>query len=90
MFLYYFPIFQKVPVYPRSAQSIGLEGQVLVEYTVDSMGFVKQPKVVDITNPLFEESAIKAVNAFRYAPRFVDGKPVSTAGVQHIISYKLE
>jgi outer membrane biosynthesis protein TonB len=38
----------------------------------------------------FRVAAQEAVERFRYAPRFEDGKPVATAGVKTRITFKLE
>ena len=43
----YQPLFKRPPTYPRAAQVRGLEGYVLLEFTVDRMGFVRDPSVVD-------------------------------------------
>ncbi len=38
----------------------------------------------------FEKAAIEAVEAFRYAPRFVDGEATATDGVSTRISFRIE
>ena len=97
----YQPLFKRPPTYPRAAQVRGLEGYVLVEFTVDRMGFVRDPSVVDSgvstkRGPVvseyiadFETAAIKAAREFRYAPKFVDGKPDSVDGVRNLIRFEL-
>ena len=43
------------------------------------------PEVAD----LFNESAVEAVEQFLYVPRFVEGKPVSTKGVQNTLKFEV-
>ncbi|MFT6752598.1 MAG: TonB family protein [Candidatus Azotimanducaceae bacterium] len=86
----YVPIFKKSPKYPRAALKSGSSGDVTVEFTVDENGFVVQPKMVSFNgHRAFIKSALKAAEAFRYAPAFVDDKVVATSGVQNRIIYEI-
>ena len=85
------PIITEPPVYPRRAVDRGIEGWVIVEFTVTETGEVKDPRVVEAHPELiFNDAAIRAARKFRYKPRIVDGKPVSVAGVLHKITFRLE
>ena len=86
----YLPIVKVAPVYPRRALSRGLEGYVIVEFTVTKTGTVRDPFIVESTSSLFENAALKAVLRFKYKPRIVDGDPIEVAGVQNKISFELE
>ena len=46
----YLPIVKVAPVYPRRAQTRGIEGFVLLEFTVTKTGAVKDPVVIDVSN----------------------------------------
>lgn len=86
----YEPLYKKAPIYPSVAQARGQEAQLLVEYTVDKQGFVRDPVVLSRDgHSVFESAAKKALAQWRYAPRFVDGEPVDTENVQHIITFEL-
>ena len=86
----YLPLFKKTPKYPVAARQRGLEGSVLVKFSVDQDGFVREPQVVEIKGHKgFESATIEAVKEFRYAPRFVEGAPVATDNVYHIITFTL-
>jgi len=86
----YVPLFKKAPTYPYFSAQGGKEGYVTVEYEVDEMGFVKDPRIVDSEGAkAFEKPSLKAAKGFRYAPRFVDGKPVVTEGIQNRFIYKM-
>ena len=55
------------PVYPRRAQTRGIEGYVIVEYTVTSQGAVQNPVVVEAKPPgIFDRSAINALLKVKY------------------------
>ncbi|MCH7893715.1 MAG: energy transducer TonB [Proteobacteria bacterium] len=86
----YLPIVKVAPVYPRRALSRGLEGYVIVEFTVTKTGSVRDPFIVESTSSLFENAALKAVLRFKYKPRIVDGEPIEVAGVQNKITFILE
>jgi protein TonB len=86
----FLPIVKVAPLYPRRAQTRGLEGQCLVEFTVDSIGAVKDAFVIECTSSLFQKASLNAVLKFKYKPRVIDGVPEEVSGVQHIITFKLE
>jgi len=86
----FLPIVKVAPLYPRRAQTRGLEGQCLVEFTVDSIGAVKDAFVIECTSSLFQKASLNAVLKFKYKPRVIDGVAEEVTGVQHIITFKLE
>ncbi len=76
------PLYRFSPNYPRLAAERGTAGEVIIEFTVDAEGFVKNPRAIHGTHiKIFAPEAIKAVKEYRFAPRYVDGKPVSTDGL---------
>ena len=82
----YVPIFQVPPQYPRRATQRGIEGWVLVEFTITSSGAVTNPIVVDAEPPgIFNRSALRTIVKWKYKPRILDGKAVPRPGVQHLI-----
>jgi protein TonB len=78
------------PEYPRRAQQRGLEGYVIVEFTVSSIGKVIDATVLDSSSSLFEQSALRAVARFKYKPQVVDGIAIDTPGVRYMFSFSLE
>lgn len=86
----YMPIVQVAPQYPRRASERGLEGTVLLEFTVTRQGTVENPVVVESTSSVFDREAINAVLRFRYRPRVIDGEPVEVPGVRFRIRFELE
>jgi len=57
----------------------GGKAELTIAFTVDEMGFVRDPRVVrNDLNPRFAERGMEVIQAFRYAPSFEDGEPVSS------------
>ena len=87
----YLPIVKVAPVYPRRAQTRGISGYCIVEYTVTRTGSIRDPRAVDCQpSGVFESASIKAAEKFKYRPRVVDGEPIEVAGVQNLFTYELE
>ena len=87
----YLPIVKVAPIYPRRAQTRGITGYCIVEYTVTRTGSIRDPKPVDCQpSGVFESASVKASLKFKYKPRVVDGEAIEVAGVQNKFTYELE
>ncbi|MEM9532178.1 MAG: energy transducer TonB [Pseudomonadota bacterium] len=87
----YLPIVKVAPVYPRRALERGIEGYVLLEFTVTRLGTVENPVVIEADPPnIFNRAAIQAASKFKYKPRVVEGEPIAVPGVQNLIRFELE
>jgi TonB family protein len=87
----YFPIYKVAPRYSNKAINRGSEGFVTLEFTVDESGFIQNPVMVASEGHKdFEKAAYEAAGMYRYAPRFVDGSPVSVDGVQNRFTFSLQ
>src|SRR5690606_13556723 len=81
----YLPIVKVAPIYPQRALARGIEGWVLVEFTVTTSGTVRDVRVVEAEpQGLFDRAAMDAAAKFKYKPRVIDGKPVEVEGVQNL------
>lgn len=87
----YLPIVKVSPVYPRRALQRGIEGFVIVEFTVTKQGAVKDVFVIE-ANPegIFEQAAMDAAKKFKYKPRVVNGEPAEVSGVQNRITFQID
>ena len=87
----YLPIVKVAPVYPRRALQRGIEGFVIVEFTVTKQGTVRDPIVVE-ANPsgIFEQAAMDAAMKFKYKPRVVNGEATEVSGVQNRITFQID
>ena len=87
----YLPIVKVAPIYPRRAQTRGISGYCIVEYTVTKSGSIIDPVAIDCQpSGVFDRASVKAAHKFKYKPRVVDGEPIAVAGVQNKFTYELE
>lgn len=87
----YLPIVKVAPIYPRRAQSRGIEGYVIVEFIVTKNGSVRDAVVVrSEPENIFDRAAVDAALKFKYKPRVVDGVAMEVAGVQNKITFEID
>ena len=87
----YLPIVKVAPIYPRRAQSRGITGYCIVEYTVTTTGATRDPVAIDCSPAgMWEDASVKAALKFKYKPRVIDGEPVEVAGVKNRFLFELE
>ena len=87
----YLPIVKVRPTYPSRAVARGIEGYVLLEFTVTRTGAVRSPDVVEASPPgVFDRSAKQAALKFKYKPRVVNGTPIDVSGVLNRITFNLK
>ena len=80
------------PIYPNRALTRGLEGSVILEYTINTEGRAIDIKVVDTSNTIFDSAAIRAAEQFVYEPsiNLDTGLPIDTPGVMHAVTFSFE
>ena len=87
----YLPIVKVQPMYPRRAAERGIEGYVLIEFTVTALGTVENPVVIEAEpKGYFERAALNAARKFKYKPKVVNGEPIPVSGVRNLITFELE
>jgi TonB family protein len=73
-----------MPVYPQAARNSGIQGDVVVETTIDKDGNVAGMRV--ISGPaMLRQSALDALRKWKYEPSKLDGQPI---GVQVMVTIK--
>ena len=87
----YLPIVKVAPQYPRRALKKGIEGYVVLEFTVTTLGTVIDPLVIE-SKPknIFDRAAINAAKKFKYKPKVVEGKAQQVTGVRNIIRFEMD
>lgn len=84
------PLATVPPAYPLRANRLGIQGRVLVGFTVTPEGGVVDVKILEAEpKGIFEKAAINCVSQWRFKPGTVDGIPVS-ARAEVPITFQLE
>jgi protein TonB len=86
----YLPIVKVAPIYPQRAAARGLEGYVIVEYTVTTTGDTRDVVVIESTSSLFDRAAVDSAMKYKYKPRVIDGTAVEVVGVTTKIIFELQ
>jgi protein TonB len=67
------------PAYPYRARRFNLSGEVWVKFLVDTGGQVRNIQIIRADPPdVFEETVIRALSTWRFAPGNLRGRPVDT------------
>ena len=85
------PLVRIQPRYPTRAATRGIEGWVLVEFTIDSTGAVADPEIVEShPSSIFNREALRAIRKWKYKPRIEAGVPVARPGIRVKLRFELE
>jgi len=84
------PIVRVNPQYPLRASERGIEGWVVVEFTISKTGTVKNPRVLSAQpSSIFDREALKAIRKWKYNPKIEDGVPVERPGIKVKLKFDL-
>ena len=84
------PIARLSPLYPPRARLRRIEGDVQVEFVVTPEGAVRDAVVVQATpSDVFEQTALQAVQHWRFDPGLKDGQPIAVR-VRQKLTFMLE
>ena len=84
------PIFKARPVFSQEAIDGKLSGDIALEFTIDEQGYVRNAAITRSSEDALNDVAITMIRKYRYAPRFEDGKPVATDGVEYVATLSAE
>lgn len=78
------------PVYPTLAKSQGVQGYVIIEYTVSTDGQVLNPVVVE-SEPagVFDSSAMISIASWVYKPMIKNGEVLAAEKIRSRLEYRL-
>lgn len=86
----YIALVKVPPRYPRRQLRNGVEGYVVISFTITAQGTVADPKVIDAKpKRVFNQAGLEAVSRFKYRPRTVNGQPVASHNVKTRITFKM-
>lgn len=84
------PLVRVDPDYPPRARQQGVEGYVVVRFTITPVGTVADVEVIDSKPPyIFDRSVIRAVRKWRYNPKIENGVPVTRPNQRTRLTFKL-
>jgi protein TonB len=85
------PVMVVNPVYPFGAQVRGIEGEVLVEFSVGIDGRVINPWIVEADPAdVFDKAALRAIQDFRFRPPRLDGESFPVSRTRLKFYFRLE
>ena len=85
------PLVRVEPLYPQRAAQRGIEGWVVVEFSISEAGTVKNPLVLSYhPSTVFNRAALKAIRKWKYNPKIEDGRPVERPGVTVQLTFDLK
>jgi protein TonB len=85
------PLVRIPPEYPARAQQRGIEGWVLLEFTITPSGTVQDPKVIDADpKGIFDDAALKSISRWKYNPKVENGVAVERRGIRIQLTFELE
>lgn len=78
------------PTYPEMARREGVEGRVILEYTISEEGFPVDVRIVESTPPgVFDAVAINALSKWRYIPARKLGDRVKIPEAEAVFTFKI-
>ena len=84
------PMVSVTPQYPVNLLRAGIEGEVLLEFTINTAGGVEDIRVVQsLPQGAFDKAAMRALGKFRFQPMMIDGTPQATTNVKRNFIFKL-
>jgi protein TonB len=85
------PLVRIDPTYPPREEARGVEGWVIVQFTVTAIGTVRDAVVIESEpNSVFDAAALEAIGRWRYNPRVDRGVAVDRVGLRTKILFQLE
>ncbi|WP_286271972.1 energy transducer TonB [Thalassotalea hakodatensis] len=85
------PIVRINPKYPMQAARDGIEGWVILSFTINEIGGVEDVEVIDAEpKRVFNKEARRALRKWKYKPKVVDGKPIKQPGLTVQLDFKMD
>ncbi len=79
-----------LPIYPKRAIKRGIEGKVIVQFTIDNHGQTQQPRIVHSQpSGIFDKAVLEALQQFRFKPHTVNGEATSVSGITEEFVFQL-
>lgn len=76
--------------YPVAALEHGRCGEVLIEFDVSPAGVPANIRIVESSHRVFNKSAIRAIERYRFSPMKDGNQAVWVTGKQEVVTYRIE
>ncbi len=84
------PLVRVPPQYPIRATERGIEGWVVIRFTISASGTVKDPVVIDARpSRIFDREALRAIKKWKYKPKIEDGMAVERPNIKVKLTFEL-
>lgn len=77
------------PEYPIEARLKGVQGHVIVAYTVTARGDIQDIEILESPSPLLTKSVLRTLSRWKFQPSIKDGKAISVR-LKEAIDFTLE
>ena len=85
------PLLRQAPDYPQRLRARGIEGWVVVSFTITETGATADAVVLDSNPPgAFDAAALRAIARYKYHPQLIAGRPVAMPGVALRIVFEMD
>lgn len=85
------PIFRMDPKYPMKAAREGIEGYVVMSFTIDKLGGVTDVKVIEAQpKRIFDKAAKRALKKWKYKAKVEDGVALVQTGLTVRLDFNIE
>jgi protein TonB len=84
------PIVRIPPVFPARFSQGNYSGYCRVSFDISAEGQPFNVTTLDCTNRQLKAASIKSVQKWKYTPKILDGRPVSRAGLETTIQFRLK
>jgi protein TonB len=78
------PVSQIAPAYSHDLRADGVEGEVVIGFTISAKGDVINPRVIRTTDSELDRATLAAVRQWKFSPAMKDGVAVSVQAVQPV------
>ena len=85
------PLLRQAPDYPQRLRARGIEGWVVVSFTITETGATTDAVVLESSPPgVFDAAALRAIARYKYHPQLIAGRPVAMPGVTMRIVFEMD
>lgn len=76
------------PAYPNHNGFVRPQGNVLVEFSVNTEGKAHSAKILESRPPdFFDQAVLTALEQSLFQPKYVDGRPVEVSGIKRVYRF---